>query len=233
MFARRTLMYGGCTAADADPIQSDGRITQALSDLGKKWNWGNYLTRRDRIFALNGLKAGALHHGTYQSELLAARLVAAYMDSVVIIQVNIPSGPHVIAAWIKDETRLQLFDPNGGLFEETSADAYSNLLIAHFTQEQRAPTSTCTRSRKSEDRGRQGPEGQEFEEAEWTRDAIRRANRSSPARTAGYCFNTTTVSCPCSTEPAGPPTTAPAPIAPLTMAAATPKVWFPAGSVSE
>jgi hypothetical protein len=113
---------------DGSTIQSNATAAQALFQLDS----GSYYSSRNRIFALHGLAAGNTVSTSISGAALAAELNTTYMGRIVFIDVTMPEGRHVVAAYLRSATALEFFDPNAGLYREGSFAAFSGVMAQNF-----------------------------------------------------------------------------------------------------
>ena len=114
---------------DATTIESNATAAQSLFMLDS----GSYDASRDRIFALHGLTAGNKTTIGLAAAALADTLVANNAGQTVFIDVTLNPGAHVVAARIGNN-KFEYFDPNEGLFRETTAVAFRAAVQANFAK---------------------------------------------------------------------------------------------------
>jgi uncharacterized protein (DUF1800 family) len=119
-----------CMKTDASTIESNATAAQSLFMLDS----GSYDASRNRIFALHGLTAGAKTNTGLTAAVLADTLFQNNIGQTVFIDVTLPAGSHVVAARLKSGTHLEYFDPNEGLFRESTQAAFRSAIVANFTR---------------------------------------------------------------------------------------------------
>jgi hypothetical protein len=127
-FFAKTSKTRDCVKTDASTIESNATAVQSLFMLDS----GSYSSSRDRIFKLHGLTGGATTASTVSASSLADTLVANNGGQTVFIDVTLPAGSHVVAARLKDASTFEYFDPNEGLYRETTAAGFKNAIVGNF-----------------------------------------------------------------------------------------------------